>query len=398
MRFEEAYTGWTEKRLTQEEAACLLGVCARSFRRYINRYEDNGLEGLQDHRLQAVSHLRAPVDEVLALEALYREQYDGWNVKHFHSHYRAKHQGKRSYTWVKTQLQKADLIKPGKRKGTYRKRRVRAPLAGMLIHQDGSTHQWIDGVYWDLIITLDDATSEIYSAFFVEEEGTLSSFRGVHETLEKRGLFSSFYTDRGSHYWHTTEAGGKVDKDRPTQFGRAMKQLGIMMIPSYSPQARGRSERMFKTWQGRLPQELKQQGITDIEQANAFLRKDFIARFNAEFQVPAAEEGNAFVSLLDTQIQDILCIQEERVVRKDGCVSYQNTLLQLPAERRSGYYIKTKVRVHHYPDNSLAIFHGPRKLASYTPEGLLKEPAKKDEHDHLPFAHNEQNDKEVAAA
>ncbi len=148
----------------------------------------------------------------------------------------------------------------------------------------------ICGQGWDLVVTMDDATSGVYSGFFVEEEGTWSSLRGVAETVKVQGLFDSLYTDRGSHYWHTPEAGGKVDKDKPTQFGRAMGELGIEMIAAYSPQARGRSERLFGTLQGRLPQELARAGITDMDEANEFL-KDFWPRFNAAFAVEAREAG-----------------------------------------------------------------------------------------------------------
>lgn len=369
MRFEEAYTSWQEKRLSQTGAAQLLGVCERTFRRYINRYEEDGLDGLLDKRLDQVSHLRAPVDEVLRLETLYRETYDGWNIKHFHERYRSHHQGERSYTWVKKTLQTNGVVSKGKAKSAYRKRRLPAPLPGMMIHQDGSTHQWIPGEYWDLIVTLDDATNEIYSAFFVAEEGTLSSFQGVQETIKAKGLFSSFYSDRGSHYWHTPEAGGKVDKSNLTQFGRAMQQLGIQMIPAYSPQARGRSERMFGTLQGRLPQELALKGITTMAQANQFLHDDFLPRFNRQFTRSAREEGSGFVPLLDTRLDDILCLQTERQVGKDSCVSYHRRQLQLPPDSQSAHYIKATVRVHEYPDGSLAVFHGPRKLASYDGNG-----------------------------
>ena len=239
MRFEEAFGGWTEKRLTQEEAARMLGVCARTFRRYVDRFEEAGLDGLVDKRVGQVSARRAPTDEVLRLEALYRESYQGWSVAHFHDAYRERHAGERSYTWVRNHLQEAGLAAKGKRRGTPRRRRERAPIPGLLVHQDGSTHEWVPGSAWDLIVTMDDATSEVYSGFFVEEEGTWSSLRGVRETLEGRGLFCSLYTDRGSHYWHTPAAGGKVDKANPTQFGRAMGELGIEMVPSYSPEARG---------------------------------------------------------------------------------------------------------------------------------------------------------------
>ncbi len=260
MRFAEAYEGWRERRLTQEEAARLLGVHERTFRRYIDRYEEAGLDGLLDRRLSQVSQRRAAVDEVLRLTELYRSRYEGWNVKHFHSFYRRIHAGVRSYTWVKQRLQEAALVPKAPGRGKHRKRRERAPLPGMMLHQDGSTHTWVAGRQWDLIVTMDDATNEHYAMCFVEEEGTASSFQGVQEVIGQRGLFSSLYTDRGSHYWHTPEAGGKVDKNHLTQFGRAMRQLGIELIPAYSPEARGRSERAFQTHQGRLPKELAAQG------------------------------------------------------------------------------------------------------------------------------------------
>ena len=370
MRFEEAYTSWQDKRLTQEEAASLLGVCARTFRRYIAHYEADGMDGLVDKRLAQVSHHRAPVDEVLGLEALYREQYDGWNVKHFYERYCGQHQGQRSYTWVKQRLQAAGAVQKGKRRGPHRLKRERKPLPGMMVHQDGSTHAWVPGVQWDLIVTMDDATSEVYSGFFVEEEGTWSSLRGVRETLEKRGLFSSFYSDRGSHYWHTPQAGGRVNKQQLTQFGRAMQELGIDMIPAYSPQARGRSERMFRTLQDRLPRELAGAGITGMDDANRFLAEDFLPRFNAQFMVEAAEQGDAFVPVLDTALDDILCLKAERTVNPDNTASYQGLCLQIPKLSGRAHYVKSKVMVYEYADGQLSIFHGPRHLARYTHEGI----------------------------
>ena len=233
MRFEEAYGGWQGGRLTQDEAARLLGVCERTFRRYIDRYEDEGLDGLIDKRLNQISHRRAPVDEVMRLVDRYRSRHEGWNVKHFYAWYK-RDGGERSYTWVKNRLQEAKLVPKAAKRGV---RRERSPLPGMMVHQDGSTHEWVPGQHWDLIVTMDDATNEHYSMFFVDEEGTQSSFRGVREVIETRGLFSAFYSDRGSHYWTTPEAGGKVDKVNLTQFGRAMKHLGIDMIAAYSPEA-----------------------------------------------------------------------------------------------------------------------------------------------------------------
>ena len=294
MRFKEAYDGCKSGRLTHVEAAFLLGVCDRTFRRYMVRYDEGGLEALMDKRLNQASHRCAPVDGVMQLTEQYKSRYSGWNARHFHAWYR-KDGGTRSYTWVKNRLQEAKLIKRAKKRGAHRKRRERSPLPGMMIHQDGSIHEWIANQKWDLIVTMDDATNEHYSMFFVAEEGTASSFRGVQEVIEKRGLFSSFYSDRGSHYWHTPEAGGKVDKHNPTQFGQAMKRLGILMIAAYSPQARGRSERMFRTHQERLPKELALAGITGMEAANDYLRKVYMPAFNAEFSESAVVEGSAFV-------------------------------------------------------------------------------------------------------
>ena len=203
MRFTEAYDGWQSGSLTQEEAARLLGVCERTFRRYLNRYEEAGLEGLIDKRLAQVSHRRAPVDEVLRVTECYRNRHAGWNVKHFYAWYR-RDGGERS------QLQEKGLVKRAKQRGKHRKRRERSPSSpwmdevgqcrerlprpGLMIHQDGSTHEWVAGQKWDLIVTMDDATSEHYSMFFVGEEGTASSLRGVREVIDKQGFFSSFYS------------------------------------------------------------------------------------------------------------------------------------------------------------------------------------------------------------
>ena len=372
MRFEEAYDVWTERRLTQEEAARMLGVCDRTFRRYIDRYEERGLDGLLDKRLTQASSRRAPVDEVMALARQYEGRYRGWNVKHFHAWYR-RDGGQRSYTWVKNTLQSRGLVSKTAKKGAHRKRRDPSPLPGMMLHQDGSTHEWVPGKKWDLIVTMDDATGEHYSMFFVQEEGTSSSFQGVRDVILQKGLFSSLYTDRGSHYWYTPEAGGRVSTGHLTQFGRAMKHLGIEMIAAYSPQARGRSERAFSTHQGRLPKELALYGITTMDAANRYLAEVYRPAFNAEFMQPAAEEGSAFVAWIGAHLDDILCEQYERTVTADNCVSFDGITLQIPADRYRCHYVRAKVHVHRYINGSLAVFHGPRKLADYDTQGKLKD-------------------------
>ena len=259
------------------------------------------------------------------------------------------------------------------RRGTHRKKRPRKPLPGMMLHQDGSTHEWVPGQQWDLIVTLDDATNEIYSAFFVEEEGTLRSVRGLQEVMATKGLFSSLYTDRGSHYWLTEEAGGKVDKIRLTQVHRALQQLGVTLIPAYSPEARGRSERAFRTLQDRLPKELALAGITERAAANRYLTERFLPQHNTRFMVGATEPGTAFIPWVGTPLAEILCVQDERVVAKDNTVRYQGLSLQIPQDPHRFHYVKVTVRVHEYPDGILAVFHGPRCLARYHADGRLIE-------------------------
>ena len=371
MRFEEAYKGYQTNRLTQDEAASLLGVCSRSFRRYMNRYEETGLEGLYDRRMKSFSARAAPVDEVFRLTDLYSSRYSGWNVRHFHRWYKDKHDGKRSYSWVKNKLQSAKLVDKGKSPGPHRIKRLPSAIPGMMLHQDGSTHLWVPGVYWDLIVTMDDATNEHYSMRFVEEEGTQSSLLGVRDVLENKGIFCTFYSDRGSHYWHTPEAGGKVDKSNPTQFGVALKRLGIDMIAAYSPEARGRSERAFGTHQGRLPQELALKGITDMKAANEYLKNHYMPAFNQEFARLAREEGDAFVELAGVNLDDYLCQRFERVVRKDNCVQFNTLNLQLSKDKHRYHYIKAKVTIVVHLDGLISIFHGPRRLGRYSKEGNL---------------------------
>jgi len=368
MRFEELYQ---RRELTMVEAAEILGVTERTFRRWSTRYEAGGREGLEDRRLGRASTQAVPVDEVLRMVTLYETRYTGWTVKHFHERWHAEHGGTRSYTWTKNRLQRAGHVTRAPRRGVHRKKRPRKPLPGMMLHQDVSTHEWVPGCQWDLIVTMDDATSELYSASFVEEEGTMSSFQGLREVIEAKGLFSSLYTDRGSHYWSTGETGGKVDTTRLTQVHRALRQLGITLIPAYSPEARGRSERVFRTLQDRLPKELALAGITEMGAANRFLRDQFLSAYNQRFAVQAVEVGTAFVSWVGASLADILCVQGDRVVANDNTVRYQGRHLQISPDQHRFHYVKATVRVHEYPDHTLAVFHGPRCLARYQPDGRV---------------------------
>ncbi len=376
MRFEEVFEGWTSGRLTQAEAATVLGQCERSFRRHVDRYKSDGLEGLLDKRLSQISKRRAGVVEIDQVVQNYKSGFAGWSVAHFHSKYRSELKGTRSYSWLKSVLQGAGVVAKAERRGKHRIKRERAPLPGMMVHQDASTHRWVTGQVWDLVVTMDDATGEHTSMFFCNQEGTASSFHGIGQTIARCGLFASLYTDRGSHYFTTPEAGGKVDKARLTEVGRALKQLGIEHIAAYSPQARGRSERAFQTHQGRLPQELARAGITDMASANHYLEHVYRDAHNREFSVPSALTGTAFVPFLAGSLPDILCEQHERMVDNDNCVSFENICLQLPADELRYHYARTRVRVHRYVDATLGVFHGPRKLAAYDTKGVMQTPTK----------------------
>ena len=370
MRFEDVLGRFRSGRLSCEAAADVLGMSESSFYRWRRRHEAEGAEGLADRRLGKVSARRAPVDEVARVLELFETRYFDFNVKHFHEKLEPEHGVARSYSWTKNTLQAAGKVKRARRRGVHRQRRPRKPLPGMMLHQDGSRHEWVAGRWWDLIVTMDDATSEIYSAFFVEEEGTMSSFRGLREVIARHGLFGSLYADRGSHYWTATEA-GKVDRDNPTEVHRALGQLGIELIPAYSPEARGRSERMFGTLQGRLPQELRLAGITEMAAANRFLAETFIPEHNRRFREAPAEKASAFVTWVGRNLDDLLCVQEERTVGNDNTVRYERRILQIPPDRHRHHYVRCKVRVHAYPDGTLAVFHGPRCLARYDAGGAL---------------------------
>jgi hypothetical protein len=306
-----------------------------------------------------------------------REEFADFTVKHFHEEIRKHHGYTLGYTVTRLALQSAGLVKPASRRGRHRKKRVRRPMPGMLLFQDGSTHRWIGalGHDLDLIVTLDDATSAIYSAILMEQEGTMSSFLGLAETIAAHGLFGSLYTDRGSHYFLTPKAGGRVDKAHLTQVGRALAQLGIRHIPSYSPEARGRMERVFGTLQQRLPPELRRAGITTREAANAWLRETYVPAHNARFGKPAAEPGTGFVAYAGTALEEVLCVQADRQVGRDNCVSWAGRSLQIPEQTHRRHYVRAMVRLHEYPDGRLALFDGPRCLARYEPNGALREPA-----------------------
>jgi hypothetical protein len=374
-RFHDALDRFRHRRLSADEAGELLGMSGRQFRRLCVRFDAEGEDGLRDRRLGKASPRRADPAEIDRMRGLFRDRYRDFSIRHFHETLVREHNYKLCYTLTRLALQSAGLVRKATLQGKHRKKRERRPLPGMLLFQDGSTHCWLPDTQdkQDLIVTLDDATGQITSIFLAEEEGTMSSFQGLAETIRRHGLFGAFYTDRGSHYFLTQEAGGKVDKKNLTQVGRALAQLGIRHIPSYSPEARGRMERAFGTLQGRIPQELRVRGHATAAAANVYLRDVFMPDFNARFGVKPLDDGSAYIAYVGAALEDTLCLQEDRQVGRDNCVSWQGKSLQIPQQTHRHHYVRATVRVHQYPEGALAIFDGQRCLARYDRDAKLIE-------------------------
>jgi transposase len=377
MKVQDVMLQAMAKKITWWQAAEILGISDRHMRRWRERYEEEGYNGLLDRRRGKPSRRRVPLARVEKVFALYREKYFDLNVQHFHEKLQAEHGIELSYSWVKQALQGAGLVARGRKRGVHRKRRERRPLPGMLLHIDGSRHQWFQDERWyDLIVILDDATSEIYYAQLVEEESTQTVMAGLKEVIERKGVFCALYSDRGSHFWLTPKVGGKVDYHRRTQVGRALHELGIQMIPAYSPEARGRSERSFGTWQGRLPQELRLHEIGTLELANQFLREHYIAEFNQRFQVAAEQRGSAFLPCRSRDLERTFSLQFERTVNRDNTVSFQNLSLQIQRVRWRATLAGCQVVVHQHLDGTLSLTHGPHCLGRYTALGTALETTK----------------------
>jgi len=370
MKVQDVLLKAMAKKITWWAAAEIIGVTDRTMRRWRERMEEFGYAGLADRRKGKPSAQRIPLAIVEEVLSLYKERYFDLNIRHFHEKLREDHNIELSYTWVQKALHGAGLVAKRHKRGPHRRRRPRRPMPGMLLHIDGSKHQWLNDDRWhDLIVILDDATTEIYYAQLVEEESTQTVMAGLKEVIETEGLFCALYSDRGSHFFVTMKEGEKVDKHRLTQVGRAMKELGIQMIAAYSPQARGRSERSFGTWQGRLPQELRLAGITTVEGANAFLRERYIGEFNAKFKVPAEEKGTAFRRTGRSDLNWIFTVQTERVVGKDNTVAIGSRVWQIDKTRFRSTLAGSTITIHEHLDGTVSIRFGPHVVGRYDSQG-----------------------------
>lgn len=364
-------------RLKWYQAAEILGIWDRQMRRWKIRYERFGYDGLLDRRRRRPSVRRVPVETVQSILGLYREKYYDFNVLHFHEKLRTEHQIGLSYSWLRGLLQTAGLVAKQRRGAKHRKMRPRKPLPGMLLHTDASTHAWlVDQPPRDLIVVMDDATSEVYYGRFVPEESTRTMMGGLKSVVEEQGRLCSLYVDRASHFI-TTRTGAAPHRPQVatemTQIGRALSELGIELIPAYSPQARGRMERLWESWQGRLPQELRLAGITDWDEANRFLAEKFIPYHNARWTVPAAQVGSAFVPYAGDRLDQIFAAAHERVVANDNCVEFGRRRLQIPPAHWRVSFAKRRVKVYEHLDGTISIGYGPHQLGRYDPQGRLIE-------------------------
>jgi transposase len=378
MKLQDVMLRAMAKRITWFQAAEILGISCRQMQRWKTRFEHEGYEGLFDRRRGIPSPKRVPLETVETVLRLYQEQYFDFNVRHFHEKLSSEHDIHLSYTWVKQALQGAGLVKTRRKRGKHRKRRPRRPLPGMLLHIDASQHRWFcDERWYDLLVIMDDATSEIYYAQLVEQESTRTVMTALREIIEQKGLFCALYSDRASHFFLTPKTGEPVDQHQVTQVGRALRELSIQLIPAYSPQARGRSERGFGTWQGRLPQELRLRAITTIAAANQFLREQYISEFNQRFMVKAAERGTAFVPLKRKDLDLVFSLQHERVVARDNTVSFANCSWQIERTKLRGTLAGCRVTVHEHLDDTLSITFGPHVVGRYQAEAVEMTPPRK---------------------
>jgi transposase len=373
MKTQEVIVRALAGEMTWIQAAEILGLSPRSVRRWRWRLEQAGYDGLFDRRRRVPSPKRAPVAEVQRVLTLYRERYQGFNVRHFHQLARRQHGVRFCYAFVKKALQTAGLVPRHRPRGRHRRRREPRPCFGELLHLDGSRHRWLPArpdQWVTLIAVVDDATKQLLYAHLEEGgERVPAIMAALRHVLETYGLPQALYTDRASWACHTPTSGTGPDRRRLTQVGRALARLGIDHILGFSPQARGRSERVNRTLQDRLVNEYRLAGITTLAAANRYLRERFLPAFNAEFGRPPAEPTSAFVPLGAIDLDQILCIEEERVVGRDNVVLADSLPLQLAKQpgRRSCAGLRVLVRRHLNGHHS--VWYGSRCFGRYDAHG-----------------------------
>jgi hypothetical protein len=337
------------------------------------RFERYGYDGLYDGRRSKPSPKRAPVGEVERILRLYRARYLGFNTRHFYQVARREHAVTLSYTFVKTLLQRAGLVSKGRLRGRHRRRREPRPCFGELLHLDGSVHPWLaldPTRKQTLIAVVDDATKQIlYGQLVPGGESVVAVMTALRTVLEQHGLPMALYTDRARWAAYTPTSGTNPDRSKLTQVGRALHRLGIEHILGYSPQARGRSERVNRTLQDRLVNELRVAGIHTVPGANRYLRERFLPGFNTEFGRAPADPAAAFVPLGRCDLEQILCHEEERVVALDNTVRLDGVVLQLAKQRGRRSCAGLHVLLRRHLDGQHSVWWGTRCLGLFSRPG-----------------------------
>jgi transposase len=375
MTRREVITKAIAKRLSWLQAAEIIGIKPRQMRRIRWRVEHYGLDAVMDQRGGRPRRKRIKAGTIELLCRLKRDVYPDFSLRHFYEHVSEKHGVKVSNNWLRLMLQEAGVVQKEPARGKYRRQRERRPMRGMLVHLDASAHEWIGGLpRQDLVVALDDADGCILYARFFPQEGTASTFAALESVLRNYGRFCELYTDRGSHFCQSGPA-GEVAEEQRGQVSQALRALGIRQILAHSPQARGRSERAFGTIQGRLPQELRHQGISDYAAANDYLERQFIADFNRRFTIQPAQPESAFVKLAGIELELVLSSKHERVVRNDNTVTFKNLILQLPSTRQRVHFVRCPVIVHQFSNGTLGISYQGRLLARYDALGGPLQPS-----------------------
>ncbi len=373
MRVQEVIVRGLSGALTWLQVADILGRSPRSIRRMRWRFEQYGYDGLYDGRRAKPSPKRAPVAEVERILRLYRERYPGFNGRHFYQVARREHAVTLSYTFVKTLLQRAGLLASGRARGRHRRRREPRPCFGELLHLDGSLHPWLalDPERKQTLITVvDDATTQLlYGQFAAGGESVVAVMTALRAVLERHGLPMALYTDRARWAAYTPTSGTNPDRSKLTQVGRALQRLGIEHILGYSPQARGRSERVNRTLQDRLVNELRVAEIRTPAGANRYLRERFLPAFNIEFARAPTDPTAAFVPLGRTDLDQILCHEEERVVALDNTVRLDGVVMQLVKQRGRRSCAGLRVLLRRHLDGRHSVWWGTRCLGQYASSG-----------------------------
>jgi transposase len=369
MTRREVITKAITKQLSWVQAAAILGISARHMRRLRRQVEGWGMSAVMDQRGGRPRRKRIKAGTIELLCRLKRDVYPDFSLRHFYEHVSEKHGVKVSYNWLRLMLQEAGVVEKELARGKYRRRRERRPMVGTLVHLDASTHEWIAGLpMQDLVVALDDADGRMLYARFFPQEGTASTFAALESVVCNYGRFCELYTDRGSHFCQSGPA-GEVTDEQNGQVSQALRALGIRQILARSPQARGRSERAFGTIQGRLPQELRHNGITDYDAANRYLEQHFIADFNRRFTVKPAQPESGFIKLAGVELELVLSSKHQRIVRNDNTVIFKNLILQLPQTRHRVHFVRCPVTVHQFADGTLGISYQGRLLARYDAAG-----------------------------